>query len=396
MIKILIADKLSPKAVSALEALGAEVTVHPELKAEDLAGAIGDHEILIVRSTKVQAPAIDSAPNLSLIIRAGAGVNTIDLEQASRRGIHVANCPGKNTDAVAELAIGHIIAADRGIVNATCEMRAGTWCKKKYGKGRGLKGRTLAIIGMGAIGRAVARRAKGLDMEVIAWSRSLTPEKADELGVVHCESPQEAASRADVASVHLAATADTRHFINAAFFGAMNDGTIFVNTSRGEVVDTEALKKAVEAKGLKVGLDVYENEPAASAPEFNDPELAAATNCTPHIGASSDQAAEAIALEAVRVVQTYLETGRPVNAVNIQARSKAVINLVVRHYNRVGALAGVLEELRNGGINIEEMENHIFEGGEAACCTLKLDETPDTPLMEKIRSGDAIIQVMLK
>jgi D-3-phosphoglycerate dehydrogenase len=179
--KVLIADKLSAKAVSELEKLGAQVVVNPELTADDLAGALGNSEILIVRSTKVQAPAINSAPSLSLIIRAGAGVNTIDLDCASSKGIYVANCPGKNTDAVAELAIGLLIAADRRIVNAGSDMRSGVWNKKEYGKANGLKGRTLGIIGVGAIGKAVIKRAKGLDMKIIAWSRSLTEEKAKEL-----------------------------------------------------------------------------------------------------------------------------------------------------------------------------------------------------------------------
>ncbi|NCC52669.1 MAG: hypothetical protein EOM20_15825 [Spartobacteria bacterium] len=394
--KILIADKLSPKAVTALENLGAEVTVNAELSADDLPGAISDYEVLIVRSTKVTAATIDAATDLSLIIRAGAGVNTIDLKEACRRGIHVANCPGKNTDAVAELAIGHLIAADRGIVDATCEMREGTWCKKKYGKGRGLKGRTLGIVGLGSIGKAVARRAQGLDMKVIAWSRSLTPEIAERLNIGFCADAMMVAEQADAVSVHLASKPDTKHFIGQDFLAKMKDGAILVNAARGEVVDTAALKQAIADKGLKVGLDVYEDEPGASDKVFNDPELAGLVSATPHIGASTDQASEAIAEESVRIVQTYLETGKPVNGVNVQAKTHAVINLVVRHYNRVGVLAGVLVELRNEGINIEEMENMIFEGGEAACCTLKLDDTPSEALIRKICENENVISALLK
>jgi D-3-phosphoglycerate dehydrogenase len=394
--KILIADKLSPTAVKALEELGAEVTMNPDLKADDLPGAIGDAEVLIVRSTKVQQPTMDAAPNLSLIVRAGAGVNTIDCKYASDHGIYVANCPGKNTDAVAELAIGLLIAADRRIVNATDDMRGGQWKKKEYGKARGLKDRTLGIVGLGSIGKAVAKRAKGLEMNVVAWSRSLTEEKAEELGVGYCASPEELAEQADAVSVHLAAKPETKHFIGKKFLGKMKDGAILINASRGEIVDTAALKEAIQAKGLRVGLDVYEDEPAASAKEFGDKDLAGLVSATPHIGASTDQAAEAIAEEAVRVVKSYKETGHPVNAVNIQGKTSAIINLVVRHYNRVGVLAGILDELRNEGINIEEMENTIFEGGEAACCTLKLDDKPSDKLVEKIRSGENIIQVLLQ
>ena len=394
--EILIADKLSEKAVSALEKLGAKVTVNPDLTTEQLPQAIGNAEILIVRSTKVDAATMDAAPCLSLIIRAGAGVNTIDLKHASSHGIHVANCPGKNTDAVAELAIGHLIAADRRIVAATCDMRAGRWKKKEYGKARGLKGRTLGIIGLGAIGKAVVKRAQGLEMNVIAWSRSLTPEKAEELGIGYCSSPEQVAEQSDAVTVHLAANADTEHFINKDFLSRMKDGAIFINASRGEIVDTAALKNAIKQKKLRVGLDVFENEPSVSAPDFEDKELAEIATCTPHIGASTDQAAEAIADEVVRIVQTYKETGKPLDTVNIREKSSATYNLIVRHYNRVGVLAGVLDELRNEGINIEEMENTIFEGGQAASCSLKLDDKPSQATIKKIAAGENMIQVMLK
>ena len=394
--KILIADKMSSSAVKALEELGAQVAVNADLKAEDLPAAIGDADILIVRSTKVTTATIDAAQSLSLIIRAGAGVNTIDIDEANRRGIYVANCPGKNTDAVAELAIGLMISADRRLVNATNDLRAGKWRKKEYGKARGLKGRTLGIVGLGSIGKAVAKCAKGLDMEVIAWSRSLTPEKAEALEIGYCESPLDLARLADVVSVHLAAKAETKNLISDEFLGAMKEGSILINTSRGEVVDTGALKKAIEGRNIKVGLDVFENEPAGNDPAFADTHLAALITGTPHIGASTDQASEAIAEEAVRVVRTYCQTGKPVNSVNVRERTSAIINLVIRHFNRVGVLAGVLDELRTEGVNIEEMENTVFEGGAAACCTLKLDQEPSEALVAKLRRDESIIQIMLK
>lgn len=396
MMKILIADKLSDKTTGELEKLGAKVIVDSSLTMETIPDHIGDSEILVVRSTKVTDKAIQAAPALSLIIRAGAGVNTIDIKSANSRGIHVANCPGKNTDAVAELAIGHLINADRRIANATRDLREGTWCKKEYGNSRGLKGRTLGIVGIGAIGKAVIKRARGLEMEIAGWSRSLTEEKAKELGIIFCATPAQLASISDAVSVHLAATDETKHFIDGNFFSQMKDGAIFLNASRGEVVNTGDLKKAVKEKSLRAGLDVYENEPAAAATDFNDTDLAQMVFCTPHIGASTDQAAEAIAEEVVRIVKSYKETGKPVNGVNIQEKSFAKINLVVRHFNRVGVLAFVLDELRNEGINIEEMENMIFTGGEAASCTLKLDDTPSRELIQKISSQGDIIQVMLK
>jgi D-3-phosphoglycerate dehydrogenase / 2-oxoglutarate reductase len=393
---ILIADKLSESAKKDLSALGAVIRFEPGLTADDLPEAVQDAEVLIVRSTKVTKDTIDRGTNLSLIIRAGAGVNTIDLEEASTRGIHVANCPGKNSDAVAELAMGLIIAADRRIADGTMDLRKGVWNKKLYGNASGLKDRTLSVIGMGSIGRGTADRAKAFGMHVAAWSRSLTPEKAEAWGVEYCATAKEAASKADALSIHLAAGKATSHFINSEIMNAMKDGAILVNTSRGEVVDTAALKTVIKEKGIKAALDVYENEPGASSKEFNDTELAAMVTGTHHIGASTDQASEAIASEVVNIVKSYLESGKPLHQVNSQEKSLANYNLIVRHYNKVGVLAGVLDELKAASINIEEMENSIFSGGRAAVCTLKLDDSPAESVLEKIRVNENIIQIALK
>ncbi len=392
--KILVVDKLSDAVNAQLEKLGGHVTCK-SMSAEELPQNLADTEILIVRSTKVSAEAIKSAPLLSLIIRAGAGVNTIDLAAASSRGIHVANCPGKNTDAVAELTIGLLIAADRRIVNAATDLRNGKWRKKEYSKASGLKNRTLGIVGLGSIGKAVAERAKGLGMNVIAWSRSLTPEAAEEMNIGYCARLPEVAEKADAVSVHLAYSAEMKHLIDKYFLSRMKSGAIFINTSRGEIVDTAALKDAIKSKGLNVAVDVFEGEPAGGEADFADTELAQMITGTPHIGASTEQAAEAIADEVVKIVESYKRTGRPLNTVNISAKSSAIINLVIRHYNRVGVLAGVLDKLRNEGINIEEMENLIFEGGHAASCTLRLDAEPDPETIKSIEQDDNIIKVLL-
>lgn len=393
--KVLIADKLSPATVTALEAFGLTVETRADLSAETLPAALGDTNILVVRSMKVSAAAIEAAPQLSLIIRAGAGVNTIDLVAASSRGVYVASCPGKNTAAVAELAIGLIIACDRQIVEATNSLRGGLWQKKRFGSARGLKHRTLGIVGFGEIGRAVAVRAAALDIQIVAWSRSLTPEAAEQAGIGHASSLLELATKSDVVSVHVAYSKETKGLIGRSFFDAMRSGAIFVNTSRGEVVDTAALKAAIAAKSLRVGLDVFENEPAGGESPFEDVELAKLTVGTPHIGASTDQAAEAIAAEVVRIVAVFLKTGRPPNSVNLCARSPATHHLVVRHFNRVGVLAGVLDLLKQEGINVEEMENIIFDGAKAACCTLRLDQAPSTDLLAALRRNESVIHLLL-
>lgn len=392
---ILIADKLSESAVDALRKMGAKIRVEPTLGADDLPDAVGDSDILVVRSTKVTAAAIDAGSNLSLIIRAGAGVNTIDLAHASERGIHVANCPGKNADAVAELAMGLIIAADRRIADQTADLRDGKWDKKGYGKAPGLKGRTLGILGYGSIGKNLAKKALAFGMPVVAWSRSLTPERAEDDGIGYCSTPKDLAGESDIVSVHLASASETAGLVDAAFLDAMKNGAILVNTSRGEIVDRTALMKAIDSKGLRVALDVYDGEPSAGDSTFSDIDLAAKIVGTHHVGASTEQAAEAIAEETVRIVRAYMETGKPANPVNAQEKSPAPFGLVIRHFNRVGVLAGVLEALREAGVNVEEMENAIFSGGKAAVCTLKLDEEPGAALVARLNENPNIIQASM-
>ncbi len=390
--KILIADKVSPSMVAGLEALGAEVVSQPNVTAEALPGVIGDARVLIVRSKKVTAEAVAAGKQLSLIVRAGAGVNTIDLDAASRRGTYVANCPGKNTDAVAELAIGLMIACDRGIADATQALRQGSWEKKRFGKSNGLKGRTLGIIGTGSIGMAVVRRAKALDMRVVAWSRSLTAEKAEALDLDYAASPFEVARLADVVSVHVAASAATKGMLGSTFFESMKPGAIFINTARGDVLDTAALRKAIDEKGIKAGLDVFTNEPAADG-AFEQTDLASRVVCTPHVGASTEQAEDAIAEEALRVVAVFMQTGVPPNAVNLRTERGAGSTLVLRHYNRVGVLARVLDVLRDEGVNIEDMQNLIFEKGEAACCSIRVDKVPSSAILDQIRQGQDVIEL---
>jgi D-3-phosphoglycerate dehydrogenase / 2-oxoglutarate reductase len=392
---VLVADKLSATAVQELEDMGAKVSFQPDLKADDLPASIAGVEVLVVRSTKVTRETIQAGEALSLIIRAGAGVNTIDLDAASERGIYVSNCPGKNTAAVAELAIGLMIGADRRIADATQDLREGKWRKKEYGKARGLKGRTLGILGFGAIGRAVAERARGLDMDVVAWSRSLTPEIAELAGIGYAANPKEIAATSDVVSVHMAMKPETKHMLDREFFDAMKSGAIFVNTSRGEIVETEALSWAVRERAIHAAVDVFENEPSSGEDVFDQADLAKQITATPHVGASTDQAAEAIAAEVVAIVREFKQTGRPRNEVNIQQKSPAQHSMVVRHYNRVGVLAGVLDELRSAGVNIEEMENVIFDGGRAATCSLKLDSKPDESVVERVRTSENVIRARI-
>ena len=174
-----------------------------------------------------------AAGQIKLVVRAGASYNTIDVAAASRRGIYVSNCPGKNSIAVAELAFGLIILAlDRRIADSVNSLRRGQWNKKEFSKARGLYGRTLGLVGVGKIGQEMIPRARSFGMPVIAWSRSLTPERAMAMGAEYKATPEDVAREADVVSVHVALNADTRGFLNTEFFSAMKEGAYFINTAK--------------------------------------------------------------------------------------------------------------------------------------------------------------------
>jgi D-3-phosphoglycerate dehydrogenase len=396
--RVLIADKFEQSGQDGLEAAGCEFSYQPDVKDETLVEAIRSYapEVLVVRGTKVTEPMLDAGA-LRLIVRAGAGYNTIDVAAASRRGVYVSNCPGKNSVAVAELALALILALDRRVADNVIQLREGKWNKKEFSKARGLFGRTLGLVGTGQIGREVITRARGFGMNVIAWSRSLTDESAAELGVERRESLLDVARDSDVVSVHVALKPETRGLIGADFFGAMKDGAYFVNTSRGEVVDQDALRRALREKNIRAGLDVFANEPTSAAGEFAD-DIAREPNLygTHHIGASTDQAQEAIAAETVRVIRTFKETGRVPNVVNLARRTPSTHTLVVRHRDRPGVLASVLDRVRSESINVQEMENVIFEGSEAAVARINLEGGLTPNVLEKIKADNPdIIELSL-
>jgi D-3-phosphoglycerate dehydrogenase / 2-oxoglutarate reductase len=396
--RVLIADKFEQSGRDGLEAAGCEFSYQPDVKDETLVEAIRSYrpDALVVRSTKVTEEMM-GAGALKLIVRAGAGYNTIDVAAASRRGVYVSNCPGKNSVAVAELAFALMLALDRRVADNVIELRAGRWNKKEFSKARGLYGRTLGLVGTGQIGREVIARAQAFGMPVVAWSRSLTDERAEELGVTRREDILDVARESDVVSVHVALKPETRGLVGADFFNAMREGAYFVNTSRGEVVDQDALVRAMREKNVRAGLDVYASEPTSAAGEFADairgePNLYG----THHIGASTDQAQEAIAAETVRVIASFKETGRVPNVVNLARRTPATHTLVVRHRDRPGVLAAVLDRLRAASINVQEMENIIFEGAEAAVARINLDAAPPSDALEGLKAANEdIIELSL-
>lgn len=394
--KVLLADALSTSCVHALEADGHEVFNEPALKDAALVEAMQrlNAHVLVVRSTKVPAAVLDASPKLELIVRAGAGYDTIDVKGASERGIFVANCPGKNAAAVAELTIGLLLSLDRSIPDNVIEARGGEWNKAAFAKARGVTGRTLGLIGLGSIGRLVAGMAQGLGMNVIAWSRSLTDKKADQLGVQRFDTPFEVAAAADAVSLHVSSNAETKGLADKAFFSAMREGAFFINTTRGAVVDEEALQWAMEEKGVRAAIDVMSNEPAYKQGAFDHPLKGhPGLYMTHHIGASTAQAQEAIAEEAVRVILTYAQDGDAPNCVNIETHTPATHLLTVRHLDRVGVLAGVLDVVRRADWNVQEMENLVFSGAKAACARIRFDGSPHEDITREISDLPDVLAV---
>ena len=399
MTRVLIADKFEKVGVDGLKDIGCEVVQNADVKAEDLGALIRevDPRVLIVRSKKVSEDAMKAGPRLTLVIRAGAGIDTIDVAAASRLGIFVANCPGKNSIAVAELVMGLLLACDRRIPDQVIDLRRGEWSKGEYSKARGLHGRTLGIVGLGQIGREITRRAQAFGMKVVAWSRQLTIDDCQKLGVEYAQTPLDVARHSDAVTINVASTPETRNLVNAEFLGAMRPGAYLINTSRGNVIDEAALLDAIAAKGIRAGLDVYQNEPGGSKGLFDSPlAKAAGVYGTHHVGASTDQAQIAIAHEVIRIVQVFNETGAAPYCVNRLARSEATHVLSIRHRNRPGVLAHVFRTLSEENVNVEEVENIAYHGAEAASARIHLATAPSAPALDRIRSGnDNIISVDL-
>ena len=397
---VLVADNIADCGIAALQEAGHTVVEQPGLQGEDgsLTEAVTEHqpEVLVVRSTLVQSETLEVASNLELIVRAGAGYNTIDVDGASGRGIFVANCPGKNATAVAELTLGLLLSLDRRIPDNVSDSRAGTWNKKAYAQAEGIKGRTLGVIGVGNIGWEVARLAQAFEMRVVAWSRSLTSARANALGAERMESPEDVARAADAVTIHLASTPDTHQLADRSFFEAMSSGGFFINTSRSDIVDEDALTWALNNKGIRAAVDVVSGEPGSKQGTLEHP-LRDHPNLyiTHHIGASTQQAQDATAMEAARVITTYGSMGHVPNCVNLASQTPATHQITVRHIDKVGVLAAVLDEVRKADWNVQEMDNLIFEGARAASANIRFDGTPDETVIDRIREHEDVFAVTL-
>jgi len=395
--RVLIADNLPDHARTRLASSGFEVHTDATLRDDGLADALARiaPDVLVVRSTKVTAAHVAACPSLSLVVRGGAGVNTIDLPACSASGVFVANCPGKNAIAVAELAFGLLLAIDRHLPQGDADLKASRWNKKAYAKAEGLAGRTLGLLGTGSIGQAMIPRAKAFGMRVVGWSRSLDAAQAEALGITWAPDPEAVARASDVLSVHLALTPETRGLVGDAILGALPHGAVLLNTSRAEVVDGDALLAALEGRGLRAGLDVFPDEPGGKEGPFDSaiarhPQVVGSH----HIGASTEQAQRAVADEACRVIERFRDDGRVENCVNRLIRSSAEHRVIVRHRDQVGVLASVLGALSRAGLNVQEMENLIFPGG-AAIARIQVSGGPPDDLADTVAALSHVIHASI-
>jgi D-3-phosphoglycerate dehydrogenase len=296
---------------------------------------------------------------------------------------------GRTPSPSLRLVFALLLGIDRRIPENVAALRAHQWNKKEFSKADGLYGKTLGIVGLGQIGREVIARAYAFGLRTIAWSRSLTPRKAEALGVELCADLDDLFRRADIVTLHVALKPETRRLVNAARLALMKPNAILINTARGEIVDQAALREALQKGKLRAGLDVFDPEPAEGTGPFADPILDLPNlHGTHHIGASTEQAQEAIAEESIRIIETFVRTGVVLNCVNLATRTPAKWQLVVRHYDRVGVLAFVMDQIRRAGINIEEVQNVIFEGAAAASCRIQLAIEPTAQLLEIIQQGN--------
>lgn len=394
---VFVADKLPQEAIEELRELGVDVHFNPSATSDELGKGLEDTDILIVRSTVVSKSCISNSPSLMLIIRAGAGVNTIDIESASNSGIYVANCPGKNSVAVAELTMGLILSLDRFIPDNVIDFRDGRWNKAQYSKADGILGKTMGVIGVGQIGQEVIKRAKSFGLDIIAWSRSLTPDTAEKMRIDYADSVKEVAEQSDILTVHLAMNSDTKGIISKEVLASLKDGAYFINTSRAGIVDEDALLEELESGRIKAGLDVFSSEPEYKKGEVNS-QFQKLDNVyiSHHIGASTKQAQLSVASDAVDIVRGYLREGKVRNWLNRCEHTDAPWKLIVRHFDKPGVIANVMNELKEANINAQELENVIFEGKNTACCTIQLDAKPSEQIFNRIRTRqDQVISATL-
>ena len=394
--KIFVACELPDGALQALRSLAEDVAYRPMATSAELREKLGDVRLLVVGSTRIAPDLIARAPALQMIVHAGHGPGDIALEAASQQGVFVCHCPDKHAAAVAELTFGLILALDRRIVENTTALREGRWIRGELSDARGLAGRTLGIVGWGAVGRQVARLARAFDMRVLAWSPALTPEASPDGAVEFCNWPRELARECDIVTVH-AIEGEAEPLVDADFLESLPEGAYLVHVGRAGMVDEAALARAVEKRGLRLALDVFTSEPAGELARFRCRlcEQAGVIG-TQHIAELTAQARMATADEVVRVVQAFFVSGDVLNCLNLCDRSPATWQLVMRVRDQPGVMAAVLEVVRSDGINAQEISSRVFIGAKAAWLTIALDERPSTEALDAIHALPNVLHLELR
>ncbi|HOJ17910.1 MAG: phosphoglycerate dehydrogenase [Ignavibacteriales bacterium] len=389
-LKILIADKFPDFYIDEMKKMDLEVIYSPKLGETDIPAAAKDVDILVVRSTKVSADAINQSNKLNLIIRAGAGVNNINIPAANQKGIYVANCPGMNSVAVAELAIGLMVSLDRKIPDNVADFHNGIWNKGEYSKAQGLLGKNLAIIGVGAIGKEVAKRALAFGMNVYGKDIS----RIEGVAIKDFSEMDQLLPIMDIVTIHLPATPQTKGLFNKEMFSHLKPGAFLINTSRADIIDEEAMLEAIASKNIRVALDVFKGEPEQKDGAVSS-KLQGNKNIyvTHHIGASTEQAQNAVAQETVNIIKQFVTSGVIAHWVNRAKIVETEYQLIAKHYDKPGVLSGILNIIKEEDINIEELENIIFEGGVIACCTLKLKSGLSADRLIKIKENPDVLSV---
>ncbi len=355
MPKVLISDKLSPQAVDIFKQKGVEVDIKTGLSEEQLLEIIGEYDGLAIRSaTKVTPKVLEAATKLKVVGRAGIGVDNVDVKAATARGVIVMNTPFGNSVTTAEHAISMMMSLAREIPAANASTHAGKWEKNKF-MGVELAGKTLGLIGCGNIGSIVADRAQGLKMKVISYDPFLSAERAAALNVEKVELEQLLA-RADFISLHTPMTDSTRHLLNAERLGKCKKGVRIINCARGGLIVEADLKAAIEAGHVAgAALDVFEEEPAKANPLFGMEQIIA----TPHLGASTSEAQENVAVQVAEQMAEYLTVGTVTNALNmpsVSAEDAARLKPYLELASRLGSFAG---QMTKGGLTKVTLE---YEG----------------------------------
>ena len=395
--RVLVADDFPERQLERLRKRGHDVRYEPDLTAADLPSVVADTEVLVVRSTEVSGATVETGKEIGLIVRAGAGTNTIDVDTASVRSVYVSNIPGKNAVAVAELTMGLILALDRRIPDNVAELREEQWNKSEFSKARGLMGRRLGIIGLGSIGVEVATRARAFGMKVLGVERRDRDEEYDallsDLGVRLYPDLESLLPECDIVTLHVPATSDTRGLVDKVFLSRMKDGSSLVNTSRGEVVVAEDLLEALNERDMWAALDVFPDEPSSGEASYvsalaKHPRVYG----THHIGASTDQAQEAIAKQVVKVIDDYCD-GAVRNVVNLAEPMSDSTVIGIRHADQVGVLSRIFSVLRGADINVEHMENHIFAGAKAAKAVMHVNGDFNESVRKELADLDEVFSV---